>query len=69
MALHFPVGLANGLLSLANPSLAIIFGAGFLAYEISENFDEHDKAYPDIAGWLWGLFFTGALIGIWKCLT
>ena len=61
MALHLPVGLITSLLILAHPVISALFGVGFLVYEISENFDEHDLAYPDIAGYLWGIIL-GALI-------
>ena len=55
IALHIPIGIVISLLILIHPTLSVMFGAGFYIYEISENFDEHDKAYPDIAGSLWGI--------------
>lgn len=62
MALHIPVGVAMSLLVIANPVISALFGIGFLVYEVSENFDEHDKAYPDIAGFLWGIALGAGIV-------
>jgi len=62
IALHIPVGIATALLVLSHWAVAIIFGAGFLAYELSEENVITDDAYKDIRGWLWGLFIGGIIL-------
>ena len=61
---HVPVGMVCSLLVLAHPVISVMFGAGFLVYEVSENRDIHDLAYPDIAGFLWGVAIAGVVIRI-----
>ena len=53
---HVPVGWVNVALFLANPLLGVLFGAGFLSYEITQGSQPH----KDIKGWLWGLGIGGA---------
>jgi len=60
--LHIPVGAVNALLCLVSGELCVIFGAGFLAYEIVQRKVTKDKAYTDIQGWLWGIALAGIII-------
>jgi len=65
VALHIPVGVINALLCLVSGWLALIFGLGFLTYEVVQLFKGNipgDKAYPDIQGWLWGIALAGITI-------
>jgi len=63
VALHIPVGVINALLCLVSDGLALVFGLGFITYEISQRIIlKADKAYPDIQGWLWGIALTGVII-------
>jgi len=58
--LHIPVGVGNVFLCMHNENIALLFGIGFLAYEIMQRVvEKKDKAYPDIQGWLWGIMLTG----------
>ena len=58
LALHFPVGLVTVALIYANIGLGVLFGAGFIAYEITQGGDPH----LDIKGFLWGLGTAGVLL-------
>ena len=53
--LHVPVGIITSFLFLVNPSLTIIFGIGFLVYELDQDWRIEDSAYADIYGWLVGI--------------
>ena len=54
--LHIPVGAVNVFVAVYSGWVALLFGAGFLAYEVLQRVVERkDKAYPDIQGWLWGI--------------
>lgn len=62
--LHIPVGVGNAFLCMRNENIGLLFGIGFLAYEIMQRIvEKKDKAYPDIQGWLWGMILTGITIG------
>jgi len=56
--LHFPCGVVNAALFVVNPYLALLFGAGFLVYELSQG----GKPWKDIQGWLWGLVVVAPLV-------
>jgi hypothetical protein len=56
--LHVPVGLVTVALICANTGLGVLFGAGFIAYEITQGGDPH----LDIKGFLWGLGTAGVLL-------
>ena len=60
--LHMPVGVATVLLCLVSGWLGLIFGLGFIIYELSERKILEDKAYPDIQGWMWGIALTGIIV-------
>lgn len=55
--LHIPVGLVTVALIYANTWLGFLFGAGFVAYEITQGGQPH----RDIKGWLWGVVAGGAI--------
>ena len=57
MFLHYPVGVLTASLIYVSAPLGVLFGIGFLAYEITQGSDPH----KDIEGWLWGLCWTGLL--------
>lgn len=56
-ALHFPVGLVTVGLIYADVGLGVLFGAGFMVYEVTQGGDPH----LDIKGFLWGLGAAGIL--------
>ena len=56
--LHFPIGLVTVALIYANIGLGVLFGSGFIIYEITQGEDPH----LDIKGFLWGLGTTGVLL-------
>ena len=60
--LHFPVGLVTVALIYVNTGLGVLFGAGFVAYEITQGGNPH----LDIKGWLWGVGAAGLLWFILK---
>jgi len=63
--LHMPVGLIAGAAALVSGWICLIFGLGFLAYELREAKIIEDKAYPDIQGFLWGLGIFVVLYLVW----
>ena len=60
--LHIPVGLFNAILIRESGWLTLLFGVGFLTYEISEQKKIGDTAFQDIKGWLWGLAYMGVIL-------
>jgi hypothetical protein len=62
--MHIPVGIINTLICCLSGWLGLIFAYGFIKYERIEQKDIHDKAYPDIQGWLWGIGISAIIIGI-----
>ena len=57
----FP-GIPNALLCKEIPSLGIVVGLGFIAYELWQGFRIRDSAWLDIQGWLAGAIGMGILI-------
>jgi len=53
--LHIPVGIITVLIGIFSGWIGLVFGLGFITYELSERKILQDKAYPDIQGWLWGI--------------
>ena len=53
--LHVPVGILNAAILYFSPPFGVLFGAGFVAYEITQG----GKPHLDIKGWLWGLGGAG----------
>ena len=53
--IHVPHGMLTAYEMEKNPHIGWAEFLGFMAYEISENRDIHDHAYPDICGYLAGL--------------
>lgn len=70
---HIPVGLVNVALLVVSPALGVLFGLGFVGYQVlqSRGYDWEDKSHKDLKGWLWGLGIGGAgwscvvLLGLW----
>jgi len=56
LLIHIPVGIITGAFTWLNPAAGLLFGAGFIAYEVTQGGDPH----RDIKGWLWGLGVAGA---------
>jgi hypothetical protein len=54
-ALHFPVGVFAAWLATVAWVLCLVFGAGFLTYEVIEDWRSRDKGYKDVFGFLIGL--------------
>ena len=40
-------------------TIALLFGFGFIVFEIVQQGNEGDKAHQDLAGWLAGMFIGG----------
>lgn len=67
-AAHYLAGILTALSSLVAWILPLVGFAGFLAYELNEDWHLHDKAYHDILEYLIGFFVaTGGMI-IWNIL-
>ena len=75
--LHLPVGVINvgvgvGLtlwgFDLLGLGIVLLFGYGFIKYELTQlkTAIPRDKAYDDIQGWLWGIGLTSIGILIWR---
>jgi len=66
-ALHFPVGVFTAWLGTVSPVTCGVFGAGFLVYEVMEDWRIKDRSYKDVLGYLVGivvgsfLLWSGAL--------
>jgi len=60
---HIPVGVGNIGVFLFNPYAGILFGVGYLTYQLTQaiHYRFKDKAWQDIAGWLWGLAIAGII--------
>jgi hypothetical protein len=55
IVLHISVGLITVIIYLFSSGLGILFGVGFLVFEVWTSKVAHDKGYPEIQGWLWGI--------------
>lgn len=55
--LHTPIGLVTVALIYANTGLGVLFGAGFIAYEITQGGQSH----RDIKSFLWGVGIAGVV--------
>ena len=60
--MHFPIGLVTVALIYASTGLGVLFGSGFIVYEITQGGDPH----LDIKGFLWGLGTAGVFWFILK---
>ena len=60
--LHIPVGFINVAIGLFSGWIGLLFGLGFIVYQLSERKILQDKAYPDIQGWLWGIGILGIIL-------
>lgn len=53
--LHIPVGIVNVAIGVLSGWLALVFGIGFIIYQLSEQKIINDRAFPAIQGFLWGI--------------
>jgi len=54
--IHIPVGMVVPIIAKLNDMVALVFGLGFLIYEINEDVNHlKDGAYIDIQGFLIGI--------------
>ena len=60
--MHLPVGLVTVALVIFNGWLGLVFGLGFLCYELSEEKKINDTAFQDIKGWLFGMGILGVIL-------
>jgi hypothetical protein len=60
--LHIPVGLVTVGLAFLNGWLCLVFGLGFIFYELSEERKINDTAFQDIKGWLFGIGILGVIL-------
>jgi len=54
--IHLPVGLAIAFVALEGAVLGVLMAFYFIIYQINEDRNIKDFAYPDIAGSIWGMF-------------
>ena len=52
---HIPVGVVNVAVAYVSPMIALLFGAAFLVYEVTQGSNPH----KDIRGYCWGLGIGG----------
>jgi hypothetical protein len=64
--IHIPVGVVNVLIAIFNGWLGLIFGIGFIVYELSQERLIKDEAYPAIQGYLIGLGVAVIPLLIWS---
>jgi len=57
--LHIPVGVINYLLLGDSVAGAVLFFAGFMIYELNDDWHLKDGAFYDVFGYLIGLAVTG----------
>jgi hypothetical protein len=62
-SLHGPPGAFTALIAGIEPVLCLVFGLGFLTYEVVEDWRVKDRGYLDVFGFLCGFAF-GA-VGLW----
>lgn len=61
---HIPHGAVTVVLCQeVHPVIAVLFGVGFIAFELTQQRNVKDKAHQDLAGWLLGMVLAG--IGYW----
>ena len=53
--MHMPVGALSGFLLYYLPITGAMFTAGWLVYEIIEDWRIEDRSYFDVASFLWGM--------------
>ena len=54
--LHIPVGFVNVAIAVLSGPLAVLFGLGFIAYEL-----DGKGGYPELQGWLYGIGFASVI--------
>ena len=63
---HIPIGAFGGWLLAVHPPTGIVFNAGFLVYQLSQDWKlKGSISVKDIMGWLIGL---GGFAGVWHSL-
>lgn len=60
-ALHFPVGVFTAWLGTFTPVITLVFGIGFMVYEVMEDWRIKDQSYHDVFGYLIGIAFGSVL--------
>ena len=55
--IHIPVGIFTVYISYLSGWLGLIFGLGYIVYELNEQKIISDKCYPELQGWLYGISF------------
>jgi len=63
LLMHIPAGAVTFLAYNLHWSLVLACLVSFMIYEINEDRHEHDRAYVDILGFIFGLY--GAVVVAW----
>lgn len=66
--IHVPVGIGIGFVTIANATLGVLMALYFILYQLNEDENIKDFAYPDIAGAIWGIIIYVAVqkgIALW----
>lgn len=58
---HFPHGAVTVLLVDVHWILSLLFGGGFLIFQLNQEHDGYPAAHYDLAGWLLGLAVCGVI--------
>lgn len=64
--LHIPVGIITVILTYVSGWLAVIFGVGYLTYQLSEQKQISDECFPDIQGWLYGIVIGAGIVLVFQ---
>ena len=64
-ALHIPVGILTAILLHGAPVVGVMFAAGFMFYEVLEEWRIKDRSYQDVIGYLVGLAAAGVCFLTW----
>jgi hypothetical protein len=63
---HYLVGILTAGSIIVSGVLSVLGFAGFMAYELNEDWHLHDQAYKDILEFLIGFFVAVAGLIAWK---
>lgn len=58
---HIPHGVITVMLVDIHWILSLLFGGGFIIFQLNQEHDGYPSAHYDLAGWLFGLAIAGVI--------